>query len=184
VLRYLSPEAFSALALTLLEQTPQPPVPDEVLWFTLTASVFLEKCSPLATTFTAKDGQQLNDSPGTPRLQKSHSRPSPDWQAAFLGCCRNTPGFWLSPELFCSGGPSYNSDTPKKTGHLKIYNLTSDYSTISSSLKPTCQVHVSVYIYVSTRRYTHTHTHTHTFRKKKDNKVINTVIACAYLAQS
>lgn len=124
-LRSLSPKAFRRPALTLLGQTP---AAFRSKWGTLvyTDSFDLEKCSPLATTFTAEDHRQLNNSPCTPRLQKSPSRPSPDRHAFFLGCHTNTSGFWLSPVLFCSGGPSYNSDIPKKTGHLKRYDLTSN----------------------------------------------------------
>lgn len=72
-LRYLSPKAFSPPALTLLQQTPPASVPSEVLWFIPIALIFLEKCSPLAMTFTA-DHQQLRNSPHTLRLQKSPSK--------------------------------------------------------------------------------------------------------------
>lgn len=99
----------------------------EVLWFTPKAVMGLQKRSPLAVTFTAEGHQQLSNSPHTPRLRKSLSRASTDRHPFFLGCHMNTSGLWLSSELFCSGGPSYDSDIPQKTGHLKRYDLTSDY---------------------------------------------------------
>lgn len=90
---------------------PQLSVPREVLRLPAIAWVFLEKRSPSATAFTAEDGQQLNNSPRAPRLPKSPSRASPDRHTGFH---TNTSAFWLPPELFCSGGPSYSSNIPRK----------------------------------------------------------------------
>lgn len=173
-LRYLSPKAFSPPALTLLQQTPPASVPSEVLWFIPIALIFLEKCSPLAMTFTA-DHQQLRNSPHTLRLQKSPSRASPDWHAFFLAHHMNTAGFWLSPELFCSEGPSYSSDIPKKIGHLKRCDL--NLRLLAVVLNP-----LAKYMWVCLYTYICRHTYLKKKKKKKDNKVMNTVIAWAYLA--
>lgn len=124
----------------------------------------LQKPSPLAMTFTAEDHQQLSNSPRTPRLQKSLSRASPDWHPFFLGCHMNTSGLWLSPELFCSGGPSYNSDIPQKTGHLKRWSYLWLLAVVLNPLAKCTWMCISICTHI-------------VVVKKKDNNVINTVTA-------
>lgn len=48
---------------------------------------------------------------------------SPGW-LSFLGCCMHAADFWLSPQQFCSRGPSYSSDIPEETGLLQSRGLT------------------------------------------------------------
>lgn len=94
----------------------------------------------------------------------------------FWGCHTNTSGLWLSPELLCSGEPRYSSDKPKKMGHTWTGIILPQ--TISSVLNPLAKymcVYIQIYyIYIY---YTY-------LKKTKNNKVINTVIAWAYLGES
>lgn len=126
-LQYLSPKAFSPPALTLLGQTP-PGSPSK--WGTLVYTGSLDifgKVFPISYNFQSRSSSTSQLHPHTPRLQESPSRASPAPLAFSFQCHMDTSGFWLSPELLCNAGPSYNSDIPKKMGHLERYDLTSDH---------------------------------------------------------
>lgn len=130
----------------------QCPLPSEVLWFTPTALIFLERCSPLAKTFTAEVPQQLSTSPHLPRLQGSPSKASPARHAfSFRGITWTHQAF----------GPPQSYSAVEDQATIQTYQRKWDTwksmilpQTISSILNPLAKymcvyIHKYIYIYIT-----------------------------------
>lgn len=127
----------------------QRPLPSEVLWFTLTALTFLERCSPLATAFTAEVPQQLSTSPHLPRLQESPPRASPAQHASsFRGVTRTHQAFG-SPQSFSAVEDQATIQTyQRKWDTWKGMILPQTISSILNPLAKDMCVYIQIYIYI------------------------------------
>lgn len=152
---------------------PQGPLPSEVLWFTLAAWIFLGRCSPLATTFRAEVHQHLSYI-RTRRGCRSLLRGLPQPPSPSLFGVTWTHQAFGSPQSYSAMQDQATIQTyQRKWDTWKGMILPQTISSILNSLAKYMCVYIQISIYIL-----------HIFEKIKNNKVINTVIACVYLAQS